>query len=308
MLLRSFRALRLMGGCVPLLSLSPSSALAESITGVCPDGSIYIVQHESQIPCRGSKEVDPLEIPPIRPQYLPNPYTWQVYQQLQDPNNPYNLIDSARQIRAMQQQQATPGTATESLSGGGAGASSSAPGGGSEWDEGGGTPAVSAPPPQVASREPIGPLDLGLGDQELRDLYQIVELSQESTPAAFERRAADGKGVMRLSLARSAAFQARLLNAWSSRGGLGASQVLLFTAVSKQPETFHPNLTFVQDHLTFQPDDGNPRQLGILQGRLGKLQADEVVLGYVILPETLRVTDPMDVFWDDRRIAVQFPQ
>jgi hypothetical protein len=299
MLLRSSRAVRLMGGCVPLLLLSPFSAKAESITGVCPDGSVFIVQNPAQIPCRAAKEVDPLEIPPIRPHYLPNPYTWQVYNQLQDPNNPYNLIDSARQIRAMQQQQAAPESAPEDLSGGAAG---------SGWDEGnGGTPAVSAPPPQMASREPVGPLDLGLGDQELRDLYQIVELSQESTPAAFERRTADGKGVIRLSLARSTAFQSRLVNAWSSRGGLGASQVLLFTAVSKQAENFHPNLTFVQDHLTFQPDDENPRQLGILQGRLGALQPDEVVLGYVILPETLRVDQPLDVFWDDRRIAVQFP-
>ena len=99
MLLRSFRARRLMGGCAPLLLLSPFAAKAESITGVCPDGSIFIVQHESQIPCRAAKEVDPLEVPPIRPHYLPNPYTWQVYNQLTDPNNPYNLIDSARQIR-----------------------------------------------------------------------------------------------------------------------------------------------------------------------------------------------------------------
>ena len=114
--------------------------------------------------------------------------------------------------------------------------------------------------------------------------------------------------MIRLSLAHSTAFEARLAGAWSSRGGLGSSKVLLFTAVSKQPETFHPNLTFVQDHLTFQPDAENPRQLGILQGRLGALEADEVVLGYVVLPESLRSRRPFDVYWDDRRIAVQFPE
>ena len=59
--------------------------------------------------------------------------------------------------------------------------------------------------------------------------------------------------------------------------------------------------------LYFQPDAQNPRQLGILQGRLGALEADEVVLGYVILPETLRLEEPLDVYWDDRRLAVQFP-
>jgi hypothetical protein len=269
---------------------------AGAITGICPDGSVFIVQHESQIPCRAAKEVEPSELPPLRPQYLPNPYTWQVYNELQDPNNPYNLIDSVRDIRAMQKRGAGSGAATEELSG--------AP----PWDDGGQAPSVSAPPPtQLASRPPVGPLDLGLADQELRDLYQIVELSQESTPAAFERRTADGRGVIRLSLARSLAFEQRLAGAWASRGGIGGSQVLLFTAVSKQRESFHPNLTFVQGHLTFQPAADNPIQLGVLQGRLGALEADEVVLGYVILPETMRLEDPIDVYWDDRQVSVQFP-
>ncbi len=287
---------RMLGGVAALSGLGAPAA-AESVTGICPDGSIFIVQHESQIPCRRAKEVDASELPPLRPQYLPNPYTWHVYNELQDPNNPYNLIDSVRDIRAMQKQGAGEGP-TEDLSGGEP-----------PWDDGGSAPGVSAPPPtQLASRAPVGPLDLGLGDQELRDLYQIVELSQESTPAAFERRTADGRGVMRLSLARSLAFEQRLSDAWSSRGGIGASQVLLFTAVSKRPDRFHPNLTFVQGHLTFQPVAEDPSQLGILQGRLGALEADEVVLGYVILPETVRLEDPLDVYWDDRQISVQFPQ
>jgi hypothetical protein len=299
MLQRSFRMLRLVGGAAVLSIWSPSPAATASLTGICPDGSVFIVQNPEQIPCSAAKEVEPSDVPPLRPQYLPNPYTWQVYNEQQDPNNPYNLIDSVRDIRAMQRDAAgaSPGQQAEELSAEGA----------SGWDAGD-TPAVSAPPPtQLAARDPIGPLDLGLGDQELRDLYQIVELSQETTPAAFERRTADGRGVIRLSLARSTAFEDRLTGAWASRGGLGGSQVLLFTAVSKQRESFHPNLTFVQDHLTFQPDAQNPRQLGILQGRLGALEADEVVLGYVILPETLRLEEPLDVYWDDRRLAVQFP-
>jgi hypothetical protein len=267
------------------------------VTGICPDGSIFIVQHESQIPCRAAKEVDPIDLPPLRPQYLPNPYTWHVYNELQDPNNPYNLIDSVRDIRAMQKRGAAGQgeAATEDLSGGEP-----------AWDDGGSAP--GGRPTQLAAHAPVGPLDLGLGDQELRDLYQIVELSQESTPAAFERRTADGRGVMRLSLARSLAFEKRLADAWASRGGIGASEVLLFTAVSKRPESFHPNLTFVQGHLTFQPSAEDPGQLGVLQGRLGALEADEVVLGYVILPEAVRLEDPLDVYWDDRQLSVQFPQ
>ena len=85
----------------------------------------------------------------------------------------------------------------------------------------------------------------------------------------------------------SIAFEERLQQAWQSRGGLGASSVLLFSAGSKQADAFHPNLTFVQGHLSFQPDPANPRQLGVLQGRLGDLAAGEVVLGYLILPEGL---------------------
>jgi hypothetical protein len=299
MLQRSVRATRPMGGVALLLLVLPSPAARASVTGICPDGSIFIVQHESQIPCPRAKEVDPIEVPPIRPQYMPSPYTWQVYNEIQDPNNPYNLIDSARDIRALQRNGAGSGRpAPEDLSGGAA-----QPG----WDDGDKGKGGAEPTTQLAAREPVGPLDLGLGDQELRDLYQIVELSQDTTPAAFERRTADGKGVLRLAFAHSRAFEERLVGAWQSRGGLGASQVLVFTAVSKQPDTFHPNLTFVQEHLTFQPDDENPHQLGILQGRLGALEADEVVLGYVVLPEALRADSPLDVYWDDRRIAVQFP-
>ena len=281
-----------------LLCAGPT--LAESISGVCPDGSIFIVRSAAAIPCGNARQVAPDEMPPIKPQYLPRPWAWQAFQARQDPNNPYNLIDSVRDIRALQRGGASSNEpAPEDLSGGEA-----APG----WDDGDAAQGADPQPPQLAARLPVGPLDLGLADQELRDLYQIVELSQETTPAAFERRTADGRGVIRLSLARSLAFEERLERAWSSRGGLGGGRVLLFTAVSKQPETFHPNLTFVQDHLTFQPDAENPAQLGILQGRLGALEADEVVLGYVILPESLELAAPFDVYWDDRRIAVQFPE
>ncbi len=93
-------------------------------------------------------------------------------------------------------------------------------------------PAVSSGPPAVSSGTPaeevaeatppatVAPLDLGLADQELRDLFQIVQLSQEYTPASFARETADGRGLFAVSLAHSGAFENRLRDAWASRGGL----------------------------------------------------------------------------------------
>jgi hypothetical protein len=159
---------------------------------------------------------------------------------------------------------------------------------------------------EARSLATVAPLDLGLADQELRDLFQIVQLSQEYTPASFARETADGRGIFTVSLAHSGAFENRLRDAWASRGGLTGGRVLLFTALSKQPEEFFANFTFVQDHLTFQPDAGSARQLGILQGRLGPLQANELVLGYVVLPEQIELSADLDIYWNDRRITPRF--
>ncbi len=275
-----------------LAALLASGADA-AITGVCPDGSMFIVKHEKSIPCKAAKVVEPEEMPPIRPEYLPQPYTWKVYNEAQDPNNPYNLIDAAREVRELRENgpqlqgrpQARP-----------------------QYGGAGGAPPVSAPgpAPTPAPTRQAAPLDLGLSDDEIRDLYYVVELSQGRTPARFARETADGRGVFELRLAHSLAFESRLQQAWASRGRLQTGGVLVFTALSKRPETFHANLTFVQGHLSFQPEIGNARQLGILQGRLGDLAADELVLGYVALPEAMDVTRPMDVYWNDRRIEVRF--
>lgn len=275
------------------VALGPEPAGAEAITGVCPDGSIYIVQNEAQVPCSRSKRIEPHEVPPLRPEYLPSPYTWHVWQQQQNPNNPYNLIDAARRTRGLAAPPPAPGGPGASGAGG--------------WSQGAPPPAVSSPPPGMAAAppQPAGPLDLGLGDEELRDLFLIVELSQERVPARFRRETADGREVFEVALAHSAAFEARLREAWASRGGL-PGRVLVFTALSKQPEAFHANFSFVQGHLTYQPEEHDPRQLGILQGRLGELEASEAVLGYVVLPETMSLDESLDVYWNDRRTTVRF--
>jgi hypothetical protein len=275
-----------------LLALA-SAARADSISGVCPDGSIYIVQHERQIPCSRSKQVEPGEMPPVRPDYLPKPHTWEVWAEQNDPNNPYNVVDQARQVRALS-------------ASGAVGAPGAAPGG--EADPAGGAAAaqqagaLSAP----AARE-LGPLALGLGEQDLADLFAIVDLSQQRSPARFERETAGGDGVARVAFARSRAFEQRLLDAQRARGAADAGPVLLFTARSSRALEFWPNFVFVQDSLTFQPDAANDRQLGVLQGHLGQLAAGEVVLGYIVLPDAMSLEDrALQIYWDDRHTTARF--
>ncbi len=260
--------------CGALLA-SPASA---TISGVCPDGSIFIVQEQAQVPCEASKQVPPHEIPPLHPEYLPSPYPWQVWNERHDPNNPYNVIDSAQQVRGYE---IPPGQGAPGL-----------------------TPSLT--PGIVQAAPTTVPLDLGFADDELRDLFTIVELSQQRVPARIARRTAAGRSVFELAMARSRSFERRLHDAWQSRGGIDRQPVLVFTAHSKRPEEFWANLTFVQGHLSYQPDSQNPRQLGVLQGRLGALEGGEVVLGYVVLPESWDLDQELDVYWNDRHVAATF--
>jgi hypothetical protein len=283
---------RVLSRALALLAVA-SAAGAESISGVCPDGSIYVVQHASQIPCSRSKQVEPGEMPPVRPDYLPKPHTWEIWAEQNDPNNPYNVVDQARQVRAL--------TAS-----GAAGAQGAAPGGKADSAAGAAAQGGALAPAATAAPRELGPLDLGLGAQDLADLFAIVELSQARTPARFERETAGGDGVARVAFARSRAFAERLRSARAARGG-GAGEVLLFAARSNRPQEFWPNFVFVQDSLTFQPDVANDGQLGVLQGRLGQLEAGEVVLGYVVLPDAM-ILDGRDlqIYWDDRHTTARF--
>src|SRR5688500_4329131 len=82
----------LLGALLAVLGLAAPAAAA--ISSVCPDGSIFIVQRTSAIPCRDAKRVDPIDLPPLQPELLPRPYGWERFNQRADPNNPYNLIES----------------------------------------------------------------------------------------------------------------------------------------------------------------------------------------------------------------------
>jgi hypothetical protein len=259
----------------PLLvavACAPAAAHAASLTGICPDGSIYIVQEARQIPCADAKPVSTDEVPPIRPHYLPTPYTWKVWNERNDPNNPYNAIDAARQVRGLEAPPPAPG--------------------------------VAAPPRPEAAAAGAAPVSLGLSADELRDLFQIVELSQEHAPARLTRETATGQGVFEVSFARSDAFEGMLRDAFAARGGLPTGGVLLFAARSVAAEQFYASFTFLQAHLSYQPDATDPRQLGVLQGQLGALAAGEVVLGYVSLPPNFDPARELDIYWDDRHITV----
>ena len=144
---RSFLVAALLCGTAP-----PAAA----ITGVCPDGSIFIVGKRSQIPCEGAKEVESSRVPPLRPHHLPRPYEWEVYREQADTRrNPYHLIERGEQVRSGAAPRATQAPAP-------------------------GTAATPAPLPEVAARppralEPRADLgNLGLNDEEIRDLFFVA--------------------------------------------------------------------------------------------------------------------------------------
>jgi hypothetical protein len=262
---------------------SAGPAAAASITGVCPDGSIFVVQRAEVIPCRGAKRIDADEVPPMRPEYLPRPYTWQVYNEEANPNNAYNLVDQARQVRALRDGKLPPISAGEQPQ--------------AQRD----TASRSQASTERKERPAAGPLDLGLSEGELRDLYFIIELSQQSAPAAFAKDSARGDELLVVSLANSPAFEERFAEAWRKHGKpLGP--VLLFSAIARAEEPFFANFTFSQGPLAFQPRVDDPMQFGVLQGRLGPMPRNTAVLGYVVLPDTLDPEAPMDIYWNDRRI------
>ena len=74
-------------------------------------------------------------------------------------------------------------------------------------------------------------------------------------------------------------------------------------AVAGNDGAFYANLTFVQGHMSFHPDRNQSGELGLIEGRLGRLSPDEVVLGYVVLPGHMDLSRPMDIYWNDRQVT-----
>jgi len=267
----------------------PASA---GITGVCPDGSMYIVQRAQLIPCRNSKRVDPSDMPPIRPQNLPRPYGWEVFNRSRDPNNAYNVIDEGRAVRDVERRVPIREARVEPS------APQPIPSGRLASNPAPEPPPVSGPPPV----RQFGPHDLALAPDEIRDLGLIVEYSQQRAPATLVR-GRDGNESMVLQIAQSNSFEARLRDAAQRAGTPIAGPVVLFSARTRQPESFYANLTFVQGHVAFHPEMGVGTQLGVIDGSLGELGPGEGVLGFVVLPRHMDLSQPMDIYWDDRQVT-----
>ena len=263
---------------------------AESITGVCPDGSMFVVQRASSIPCRDAKLVQPHEVPPMRPEFLPRPYGWDVFQRETNPNNPYNQVITRNAPPAPPESSPAPqANATPQVSAAPPReASSPAP-----------TPvAVASAPPQSAPSA----FAVSLAPEELKQLASIVEAWQAHAPATLVKPGASAPQGMLLRVARSAALEGRIGDALAQSGAASHGPVLAFQAQAIEPGDFFANLTFVQGHVAFHPDPADRRQIGVLAGAQGPLAAGQSVLGYVVLPAGVDLTQPLDVYWDDRRI------
>jgi hypothetical protein len=255
---------------------------------------MFIVQRAESIPCRDSKQVDPSDLPPMKPEYLPRPYGWEVFHRKNDPNNPYNLIqaqppepatpvdrtaDDRNDPRVSSAQPITENPAPERT----------------EFQGG------SAPP---VTRS-VGRIDgsaLDLVETEVEDLAMIVELSQRGAPAAFTDEGSQG----RVRFARSLAFEERIREHLAGRGHASGGPVVLFVADADSGGSFYGNLTFVQNGIAFHPSNENPNELAVIRGQLGPLENGSSVIGYVILPERLDPSHPIDVYWNDRQLTAIF--
>ena len=202
---------------------------------------------------------------------MPRPYGWERFNRLSDPNNPYNLVDSAsaaaprrrppsrRLVRAVCVRDAPAVPARTADAGRRARAAGAAARG----------------------------LELALTPGDVADLDQIVALSQSYAPAVVSRYGADGERTALLELARSAGFEQRVHALLAAQGEAPPGPVVLFRAEARAAGAIHGNLTFVQGHVAFHPDPAKPEQLGVLDGALGELAAGQRVLGYAVLPAHL---------------------
>jgi len=259
---------------VLLWGLAGGSAQAISIAGVCPDGSAFIVHRLADVPCPRAKLVAPSDLPPLRPELLPHPYTWHVDQEARDPHNPYNLIDAAQKIRALRAGEVSAEKAKLSR------------------------PQVAA---AGAQARPDTAPSMKLSESELRDLMRLIELRQQVAPAALSVQDVQGREQLAIQIARSPSLEARILERLG--GDPAQRRVLVFSAYSPVGSEFHPNFLVVQGSLTFRPEPSQPEEVGFLLGEPGPLPRGTPTLGYLVIPARFDPTQPMDLWWNDRSFS-----
>ena len=244
-------------------------AQAASISGVCADGSMFVVQREADIPCKQAKRVAPENLPPIRPEYLPRPYTWEMQRRAQDENNPYNLIERAEQIRQLKK---TPSVASQV-----------------QRSE------------QAVAVTPVKARSLVLSDAEKADLFRLVETMQGLSPHSLQRQVLPGK-TLDLAIAHSQAFAAKVKHELSIDGF-----VLLFRVSARQGGVFDPHFKISQggENYTFEYPS---QEFNLLFGEAGPVPEDGLLLGYIVIPKTVDPQQPFWLYWADDSLTLQFSE
>jgi len=276
-----------------LVGLAVSARADTSLSGVCPDGSFFIVQTRAAIPCKNARLADPSELPPVRPYLLPKPYTWYVDQEARNPNNPYNVLATAQRIRDARAGIPSDGGNAQRPAGEAPQATRSPP-----VPQGA---QVAPPPAQSAQTAPVA-----LGDSDLRDLVRLVALRQEAAPATLEIQNAHGQKSLKIEVAYSAAFEGFALQQLGRRAG--ESRVLVWTAQAERDADFHPNFFVVQSGRTFRPDPEKSGEIGFLLGAPGTLPSGEMAVGYLVMPANFDPAASLQVFWNDRSVSAVLAQ
>jgi len=268
---------------VAICALLASSADADStLSGVCPDGSFFVVQSRESVPCDNPHFAEPDQLPPVRPYLLPRPYTWYVDQEARNPNNPYNLVETAKQIRDARA--GVPSTAQP------------APAAGQPAPTA--TRGAALAPTAVPAPAPSAPV--ALGDDELRDLVRLIALRQQDSPAQIEVKT-QGEAQLRISLAYSGSFESYALPALGRTAS--QSRVLVWSAQALRATPFAPNFFVVQSGRTFRPDPQNTAEIAYLLGGPGTIPAGEMAVGYLVVPASFDPAQKLDLFWNDRSVA-----
>jgi len=301
--------------CTALLLLqsgSPAQA-DDSVTGVCPDGSFFVASSRAQAPCPDAKFVPASELPPIRPEYLPRPYTWYVDQEEQDANNPYNLVDKAQKIRELRRAQnaraarqlaesrgsATEGSRrTEQAGLGGESMNSVSPGMAAGTTPGRALAPATGP---VGPQGAVGPA-VSLDADELRTLAELIALRQQVAPAEIAVDDVRGNRQLGIQFAYSEALEQRIRAALGDAAEVQSARVIVFGVLAEAELEFYPRFFVTQSGRSFRPLDDSAKEQGLLLGQPGPQAPGLLTLGYLVLPAAFDLRQSLTLWWNDRRV------